>query len=83
MYILPKWHIETWVAYLNGVKVDESDKKTYKNKFKSICESKEVHPFVDMLADSCKNKKELGMPPDSLAAACVEFERIRGALTGD
>lgn len=23
-YIIPKWHIETWIAYLNGEKVDES-----------------------------------------------------------
>ncbi len=29
-YIIPKWHIETWIAYLHGENVDEADKETYK-----------------------------------------------------
>lgn len=83
MYIIPKWHIETWVAYLDDMDVDESDKKTYKNKYNSIFESKAVNHFVDKLASNCKERKELKYPPDSLVAACGEFERIRSALTGD
>ncbi|MDP8209098.1 MAG: hypothetical protein P9L92_20715 [Candidatus Electryonea clarkiae] len=83
MYIIPKWHLETWVAYLDDVEVDESDKITYKHKYKSICESKIVHQFVDKLAGDCKGKNNLKSPPDSLVAACNEFERIRGALTGN
>jgi len=77
-YIIPKWHIETWIAYLNGEKVDES--QTFKKKYGEISESKDSHPFVDELADKCRENKQLESPPDSLVAACEEFNRIRSAL---
>ena len=79
-YIIPKWHIQTWIAYLDGKKVDESDKETYKRKYHTISESKEVHYFVDKLADDCRRNKELESPPDSLVAAREEFNRIRSSL---
>jgi hypothetical protein len=81
MYIIPKWHIETWVAYLDDVEVNESESRKYKNSYRKICESKDVHKFVDDLASSCKKGEKLVSPPASLVAACFEFERIRGALT--
>ena len=79
-YIIPKWHIQTWIAYLDGKDVDESNKDTYKNMYGKLSESKEAHPFIDRLADSCKQNILLKSPPDSLIAACEEFNRIRGSL---
>ena len=90
IYVIPKWHIETWLAYLDGngeVEFDEikvSDfKKRYgqiKNKYKYIAKTKASHPFIDGLSAKCKNKEELDSPPDSLQKACVEFDRIRDVL---
>ncbi len=79
-YVIPKWHIQTWFAYMDGQNVDESDKKTYKDQYGKISESKEAHPLIDRLADNCMKNRELESPPDSLAAACGEFDRIRAAL---
>lgn len=79
-YIIPKWHIQTWIAYLAGEKVDESDKKTYALKYRAISVTKQAHPFIDTLAEDCRGNRELASPPDSLVAACEEFERIRNAL---
>lgn len=82
-YVIPKWHIQTWLAYLDGQEVDETDKKTYKNAYgaKSRRDRKKVHQLVDDLAEKCKNRTRLQSPPESLATACTEFERIRAALS--
>lgn len=79
-YFIPKWHNQTWLAYMDGKTVEESDKKVYKEEYGKISESKEAHPFIDRLADNCMENRELESPPDSLAAACEEFDRIRAAL---
>jgi len=79
-YIIPKWHIQAWTAYLDGKNVDETDKDTYKNIYGKISESKDAHHFIDRLADNCKQNIQLEAPPDSLVAACEEFNRIRSAL---
>ncbi len=79
-YIIPKWHIQTWIAYLNGENVDEADKETYKNIYGKISELKDTHPFIDRLANICRENEPLESPPDSLAAACEEFNRIRNSL---
>ena len=79
-YIIPKWHIQTWIAYLDGVNVDEANKNTYKNKYGKISELKDAHPLIDSLADNCREKLQLESPPDSLVATCEEFNRIRSAL---
>jgi len=79
-YIIPKWHIETWIAYLDGKNVDEGEKQAYKIKYGKMSESKSVHPFIDQLVSKCKNKVQLEDPPNSLIVACSEFERIRNML---
>ncbi len=79
-YIIPKWHIETWIAYLHGEDVNEADKETYKKKYGKICERKDAHPFIDKLADNCKENIQLESLPHSLVAACEEFDRIRSTL---
>lgn len=80
VYVTPKWHIETWLAYLDGKSVDENDKEIYKSKYRGISGSKEAHPLIDRLAEKCKLNLPLDSPPPSLAASCEEFERIRNAL---
>ena len=79
-YIIPKWHIETWIAYLHGEDVNEAEKETYKKKYGKISERKDVHPLIDKLADNCKENIQLESLPDSLVAACEEFDRIRSTL---
>jgi hypothetical protein len=79
-YIIPKWHIQAWIAYLDGKNVNEADKDTYKNMYGKLSESKDAHPFIDRLADNCRQNIKLESPPDSLFAACEEFDRIRGLL---
>lgn len=80
VYIIPKWHIQTWIAYLDGENVDEENKKTYKNKYRTISEGKAAHPVIDSLADRCRKNIPLESPPASLIATCEEFNRIRSAL---
>lgn len=79
-YIIPKWHIQTWIAYLDGKNVNEADKDTYKNMYGKLSESKDAHPLIDKLADNCRKNIQLESPPDSLVAACHEFDRIRSSL---
>jgi hypothetical protein len=79
-YIIPKWHIQTWIAYLDNKTVHESDKNTYARDYRAISESKLSHPLVDKLSKDCRENNPLQSPPDSLIAACEEFERIRNAL---
>ena len=79
-FIVPKWHIETWIAYLDGKVVDECESQTYRNYYSAICVTKQAHAYVDKLAGSCTESKPLHSPPDSLSIACKEFERIRNAL---
>ena len=79
-YIIPKWHIQTWIAYLDGVDVDEAKKENYKTTYGEISELKDAHPFIDRLADDCRENRQLASPPNSLVAACEEFERIRNVL---
>lgn len=79
-YIIPKWHIQTWIAYLNGEDVDEENKSTYKINYGRISELKDSHPLIDKLANNCKANKQLQSPPASLVTACEEFSRIRNIL---
>lgn len=78
--IIPKWHIQTWIAYLDGEKVNESEKEIYKRGYHKTSETKEAHRLVDKLAVCCRKKRALESPPESMVSACEEFERIRGLL---
>ncbi|MDI9369683.1 MAG: hypothetical protein GX181_05505 [Synergistaceae bacterium] len=80
VFIIPKWHIETWIAWLHDEIVNENDKHSYKAEFGRISESKEAHVFIDALSDDCRNNRQLKNPPESLVLACQEFERIRNRL---
>ena len=80
VFVAPKWHIQTWIGFLAGEEIDESDKQTYENAYGTISKTKQAHQFVDKLADWCKRNKAPESLPNSLKTACAEFERIRSAL---
>jgi len=71
IFVIPRRNIETWLAYLRGRMVNETDAyPKYDNE--SDCRDQ-----VTMLDDLCRRQKlEPEPPPPSLAAACSEFKRI-------
>ncbi len=80
-YIIPKWSIETWLAYLDRTgTVDEADPKSYKDRYGKLAVSKEAHPWIDALAERCHNQIPLQAPPHSLELACAEFSNLRPTL---
>jgi len=78
IHVIPKWHIETWLAYLDGINVSEDEQ--YKASHAFTRRESECHPLVDRLTTACRNRKPLIDPPDSLVQACTEFDRIRELL---
>ena len=84
VFVIPKWSIENWLAWLDGNAVDEGDKernRAAKTRYSYRHES-DAHPLIDRLAEDCKANRTLPNPPGSLADACHEFERIRNVLSG-
>ncbi len=65
---VPTWNIETWLAYLDGVDVDEG-----KSDYPRLGRPRECQQHVDPLHDMCQ-KNVLRQPaPASLEAACLEY----------
>jgi len=79
VHAIPKRHVETWLAYLDGGNVNESDE--YKQRYAFKNRESDAHPLIDNLADHCRNRTDLTDAPDSLARTCREYDRIRDALT--
>ncbi len=44
-YIIPKWHIQAWIAYLDGKDVNEADKVTDKNMYGKLSKAKMPIPL--------------------------------------
>lgn len=78
VHFIPRRHIETWLAFLNGVNVDEDT--SYKSRYAFRGRESEVRPLIERLARSCRGHDVLADMPDSLRQACDEFERIRDVL---
>lgn len=74
LIIVPTWRIETWIAYLDGENVDES-----KPDYRRLDRCRDCQLHVEELAHMCRNKKLRTPVPDSLTAACREYQRIMGA----
>ena len=72
LHVIPKHHIETWLAYLDDVVVDES--KSYKPKYEFKGKESKSNPLVDRLVSSCQNHILLSNPPPSLREMCKEFD---------
>lgn len=72
---IPRRNIATWLAYLDGEQVNERDdylaqERRYKGR------EADCGPLVDRLDRMCLGKHLDGMPPASLEACCLEFERF-------
>lgn len=80
-HIIPKWHIQTWLAFLDGgAEVDENDKKTYKTAYAFSGRETEAHSLVDKLVTLCEGNQATANMPDSLKKACDEISRIGNVL---
>ncbi|AFZ24350.1 hypothetical protein Cylst_2111 [Cylindrospermum stagnale PCC 7417] len=68
---VPKRNIETWVHYLQGETVNETDAYTKFRENEAICK-----PGVEQLATQCsQGNLDVNTPP-SLQAACGELQRL-------
>jgi hypothetical protein len=73
LYFVPARNIETWLeALAKGRAVDET--ATYRKR-----EGQEgaIKPEIDVLATACENGEQPAHWPESLKAACVEFEKLK------
>ena len=72
LVIVPRRNIETWLAYLDGVDVDEC--KTYqKLRRRGDCATHARHLYT-----MCHETQRLREPvPDSLREACEEYHRLQ------
>jgi len=69
-FIIPRRNIETWLAYLRGEAVNETDRYR-KYEFESECRDQVVR-----LDEMCHQKRLAPQAPPSLETACNEFKRI-------
>ncbi len=74
--IIPKWNIETWLAYLRGESFDEN-KKDNRPSSRYTGREKECKDQVQRLIEMCYDKQRLNEPaPASLKAACKEYKKL-------
>ena len=68
---IPRRNIETWLAYLRGEEVNETDA------YPKYDDESECRNEVAKLDEMCrKQKREPDPPPPSLVIGCQEFKRI-------
>lgn len=65
---VPTWEIETWLAYLDGENVDEG-----KNNYRRLRRPGDCGDHVRNLVEMCRRGRLREPAPDSLKAACEEF----------
>jgi hypothetical protein len=70
LLVVPKRNIETWIAYLRGVVIDEQQVYA-KCKYESEC-----HPQAEELARRCAGAQAAPQMPSSLQRVCGGFRRI-------
>lgn len=68
---IPTWNIETWLAYLSGVSVDET-----KNDYPRLDRPRDCKAHVDRLFQMCQQNALRQPAPPSLEAACAEYRRL-------
>jgi len=79
VHVIPRRAINTWLASLQGVEVDEgTDYKGRGYKFQE-CESN-IAPLVRKLHEACVRGEAPTNAPPSLTHACREFARIKDEL---
>ena len=70
LVVVPTWRIETWLAYLEGETVDQ-----LKRNYPRLPRERDCAPHVDVLVDMWRRKKLPNPAPNSLVAACTEYNR--------
>lgn len=79
VHAIPKWAVNTWLAYLDGQSVDEAtDYKAHGYAFRK-CEGA-VAGLVRQLHRMCEDGDVPAEAPPSLHHACTEFARIKEQL---
>jgi hypothetical protein len=71
--VVPTWNIETWLAYLDGESVNEELKN-----YPKLARARDCGPHVKELAVMCKRRSLRKPVPDSLIAACQEYDETFG-----
>lgn len=67
---VPTRNIETWLAYLDGERVNET------NTYPRLQRERDCKRHVDVLAQMCAEKNLRTPVPTSLEAACHEYDNI-------
>jgi len=68
---VPTWNIETWLAYLDNQTVDERNKH-----YPRLRKSGDCQKHAGILAEMCRNRYLREPAPESLQAACQEYQKI-------
>lgn len=71
LILVPTWRIETWLAYLAGETVDETDRNCPRLAREADCQS-----HVNTLVEMCRRGRLRTPAPASLSAACEEYARL-------
>ena len=72
--LIPTWNIETWLAYLSGMDVDERQ-----DNYARLERERDCQPQVNALHEMCQQRVLREPAPSSLEAACVEYRRLQNA----
>lgn len=65
---VPTWNIETWLAYLNGIDVDEG-----KSDYPRLDRERDCQQHVNQIYAMCQQRALRQPAPTSLEAACKEY----------
>ena len=68
---VPTWKIETWLAYLKGETVDETNKN-----YDKLPRPRECQPMVDELVVMCRERTLRPPAPASLEDTCTNYRRV-------
>ena len=68
---VPTWKIETWLAYLKGETVDETNKS-----YDKLSRPRECQPTVDELVVMCRERTLRPPAPASLEDTCTNYRRV-------
>ena len=68
---VPTWNIETWLEYLDGNIVDETNRN-----YPRLERERECQQHVDRLATMCRGHQLRQPAPSSLVAGCDQYQRF-------
>ena len=71
LVLVPTWNIETWIAYLDGIAVDEATPN-----YPRLARPRECRDHVRKLATMCQSGRLQLPAPSSLESACAEYARL-------